>query len=547
MDVDLIARRRRRHVRRSAPADRAVGRHVDRQGVARAPGQRRGRGPRPGQRRQVHDLPGDGPRRGRRRRSGPTRPAAAERDGGAADHRRGASLRAGRARDAARHRLGDRARTPHARWWTATGRRRAAVLAVGAERRQRPRRPLVDGFPYLEAEVAWAVEHELAQTLDDVLVRRIRLAPELRDRGASIAPRVAAIMAPLLGWDDAAVRPARSRPTWTAPTASSTCRHDRSHGGPRAGPGHDVVARDRLRPLGHPGRQRPARVPAGVPVAGPRHPRPRRHLDEPARASPGRSWRRSAAPESVAAIGITNQRETTVVWERATGRPVAPAIVWQSRITAPFCERLRADGPRAVRPRAHRACRSTPTSPARRSGTSSRRAASAVARRARRARVRDGRLRGSSASLTEGGVHATDVSNASRTLLFDIHTLDWDDDLLRLMEVPRAMLPAVRPSSAVWAETDADVFGRADPDRGRRGRPAGGDVRPGVLRAGRGQEHLRDRGVPARERGRRAGRERSRAAVDRAVAARRAARRSPTRSRARCSSPAPPSSGCATA
>ena len=73
---------------------------------------------------------------------------------------------------------------------------------------------LVDGFPYLEAEVAWAVEHELAQTLDDVLVRRIRLAPELRDRGASIAPRVAAIMAPRsAGTTPAAAR--RSRPTST--------------------------------------------------------------------------------------------------------------------------------------------------------------------------------------------------------------------------------------------------------------------------------------------------------------------------------------------
>ena len=75
-----------------------------------------------------------------------------------------------------------------------------ALIAVdGAGERPRP---LVGGFPYLEAEVAWAVEHELAQTVDDVLVRRIRLAPELRDRGASIAPRVAALMAPLLGWDD---------------------------------------------------------------------------------------------------------------------------------------------------------------------------------------------------------------------------------------------------------------------------------------------------------------------------------------------------------
>jgi glycerol-3-phosphate dehydrogenase len=75
------------------------------------------------------------------------------------------------------------------------------IVAVGGAG-DRPLR-LVEGFPYVEAEVAWSVQHELAQTLDDVLVRRIRLAPELRDRGASIAPRVAAIMAPLLGWDDA--------------------------------------------------------------------------------------------------------------------------------------------------------------------------------------------------------------------------------------------------------------------------------------------------------------------------------------------------------
>ena len=71
--------------------------------------------------------------------------------------------------------------------------------------------------------------------------------------------------------------------------------------------------------------------------------------------------------------------------------------------------------------------------------------------------------------LTGGRVHATDVSNASRTLLFDIRTLDWDDDLLRLMEVPRPMLPAIRPSSAVWAETDDAIFGRPIPIAGVAG------------------------------------------------------------------------------
>ena len=120
--------------------------------------------------------------------------------GGAADHRRRApaDLDALAARLADRSGLDDEAaRTLVDRHGTEA----EAVIAVGGAG-ERPR-PLVDGFPYLEAEVAWAVEHELAQTLDDVLVRRIRLAPELRDRGASIAPRVAAIMAPLLGWDDA--------------------------------------------------------------------------------------------------------------------------------------------------------------------------------------------------------------------------------------------------------------------------------------------------------------------------------------------------------
>ena len=176
------------------------------------------------------------------------------------------------------------------------------LAAGGASAGAASDRPLVDGFPYLEAEVTWAVERELAQTLDDVLVRRIRLAPELRDRGASIAPRVAAILgaAPRLGRRRG--RPARSRPTSTAPIASSTCRHDRSHGDPRPRPGHHVVARHRLRPLGHAGRHAPSASSPGVPVAGPRHPRPRGHLDSQLAVAQGgrrgRRRRRSTSPRS---------------------------------------------------------------------------------------------------------------------------------------------------------------------------------------------------------------------------------------------------------
>jgi glycerol kinase len=172
-------------------------------------------------------------------------------------------------------------------------------------------------------------------------------------------------------------------------------------------------------------------------------------------------------PAAVSALGVTNQRETTIVWERATGRPVAPAIVWQSRITAPFCERLRAGGHEAfVRERT-----GLPLD-AYFSGPKIRHILETTGLRARAER---GELAFGTVDswlvwrLTGGRVHATDVSNASRTLLLNLRTLDWDDDLLRLMEVPRAMLPEVRPSSAVWGETDAGVFGRPIPIAGVAG------------------------------------------------------------------------------
>jgi len=145
---------------------------------------------------------------------------------------------------------------------------------------------------------------------------------------------------------------------------------------------------------------------------------------------------------NVAAIGVTNQRETTVVWERATGRPVAPAIVWQSRITAPFCERLRAEGHEPfVRERTGLPLDAYFSGPKIRH---------ILEEGGLRARAERGELAFGTVDswlvwrLTGGRVHATDVSNASRTLLLDLRALDWDDDLLRLMEVPRAMLPQVR-------------------------------------------------------------------------------------------------------
>jgi glycerol kinase len=166
--------------------------------------------------------------------------------------------------------------------------------------------------------------------------------------------------------------------------------------------------------------------------------------------------------ERINAIGITNQRETAVVWDRSTGRPVADAIVWQSRVTAPFCEELRAAGHEAlVRERTGLPIDAYFSGPKFRQVL--------VEDPALRPRAERGELAAGTVEsfliwrLTGGRAHLTDVSNASRTLLFDIHRGAWDDDLVRLMEVPPALLPEVRSSSEVYAETDPAIFGRAIP------------------------------------------------------------------------------------
>src|SRR5512135_149426 len=144
----------------------------------------------------------------------------------------------------------------------------------------------------------------------------------------------------------------------------------------------------------------------------------------------------------VAAIGITNQRETTILWERATGRPLANAIVWQDRRTAPTCDALREAGHEPTF-----AAKTGLVLDAYFSGTKLKWLLDHVP--GARARAARGELAFGTVdswlvwNLTDGAVHATDASNASRTLLFDIHRGDWDDELCALLDVPRALLPAV--------------------------------------------------------------------------------------------------------
>src|SRR5579859_6532052 len=164
----------------------------------------------------------------------------------------------------------------------------------------------------------------------------------------------------------------------------------------------------------------------------------------------------------IAAIGITNQRETTLVWDRATGKPIHNAIVWQDRRTAPLCGALRAQG-----------CEDELAA---RTGLllDPYFSASKIAwlldhvpgahERAERGELAFGTVDTFLLwRLTGGRLHATDASNASRTMLFDIHTLDWNETLLQRLRIPRAVLPEVRPSSALNAQTDASMLGRAMP------------------------------------------------------------------------------------
>ena len=145
-------------------------------------------------------------------------------------------------------------------------------------------------------------------------------------------------------------------------------------------------------------------------------------------------------PKDIAGIGITNQRETTILWERATGRPVYNAIVWQDRRTSEYCDRLKAEGQTEfIRERTGLIV------DAYFSATKIKWILDNVA--GARERAEKGKLMFGTVDtwliwrLTRGEVHVTDVSNASRTMLFNIHTLQWDEELLRLFGIPASMMP----------------------------------------------------------------------------------------------------------
>ncbi len=176
----------------------------------------------------------------------------------------------------------------------------------------------------------------------------------------------------------------------------------------------------------------------------------------------------AAAEVRPSAIGITNQRETVVVWDRATGEPVHRAIVWQDRRTAARCRDLKAEGREGwVRERTGLVL--DPYFSATKLEWLFREVPGL------RERAEAGELAAGTIdswliwNLTGGRVHATDPTNASRTLLFNIDRLDWDDELLALFNVPRAVLPEVRPSSGDFGETSPELFGRPLPVAGVAG------------------------------------------------------------------------------
>lgn len=155
----------------------------------------------------------------------------------------------------------------------------------------------------------------------------------------------------------------------------------------------------------------------------------------------------------IAGIGITNQRETTVVWDRQTGQPIYNAIVWQDRRTSDFCDALKQNGSSVSIKE-----KTGLVTDAYFSGTKIKWILDNV--EGARAKAEAGELCFGTVDswllwkLTNGKVHATDVSNASRTMIFNIHSLQWDDDLLKLMNIPRNILPEVRSSSEVYGHTD---------------------------------------------------------------------------------------------
>jgi glycerol kinase len=178
--------------------------------------------------------------------------------------------------------------------------------------------------------------------------------------------------------------------------------------------------------------------------------------------------RAGVTARDIAAIGITNQRETAVVWDRATGRPIHNAIVWQDRRTAGICDRLKAAG--------HEPVIQEKTGLVVDAYFSATKVAwildnvEGARERAERGELAFGTIDSWLIwKMTRGATHVTDVTNASRTMLYNIHTGEWDDELLALLNVPRSVLPEVRSSSEVYAHTAPDLFASPIPIAGIAG------------------------------------------------------------------------------
>ena len=163
-------------------------------------------------------------------------------------------------------------------------------------------------------------------------------------------------------------------------------------------------------------------------------------------------------PNEIAAIGITNQRETTIIWDRNTGYPIYNAIVWQDRRTASMCDTLRAEGKDKIIFQ-----KTGLVLDAYFSGTKIKWILDNV--KGARERAEKGELCFGTIdtwllwNLTKGKAHITDYSNASRTLLLDIKTLEWDDEILQILDIPKAILPELKQSSEIYGKTDSSLFG----------------------------------------------------------------------------------------
>ena len=173
-----------------------------------------------------------------------------------------------------------------------------------------------------------------------------------------------------------------------------------------------------------------------------------------------------ATAGDIAAIGITNQRETTIIWDKDTGKPVYNAIVWQCRRTADYCEAI-ADRQDMIRSKTGLII------DAYFSATKIKWILDNV--EGAREKANEGKLLFGTVEtwliwkLTGGRIHVTDYSNASRTMMFNINTLQWDEDILKLLDIPESMLPEVRPSSEIYGVTAKDLFGSEIPIAGAAG------------------------------------------------------------------------------